>query len=225
MSGFGQEQARRYEAWFDTPFGRRADLAEKRIAAHLLRYFPDARSVLEVGCGTGHFARWFAGRGLYVAGLDMSAPMLAASNEISPGLEVVRGDAMRLPFASGSFDLVAIITALEFFERPEVALAEAARVARLGLLLGVLNRRSPIALWRRLRSGSHKGVYGEARFYTRRELECLVKEVLGAQAGDVLWETGLYPLSWCDNLNKLPLGAFIGMSVRLNREVNPQAAR
>ena len=38
---------------------------------------------LEVGCGTGHFTRWFGGQGLQATGLDLSLPMLA----------VFRGDA------------------------------------------------------------------------------------------------------------------------------------
>lgn len=47
----------RYEDWYTGP-GRRADRLEKRLLATLLEQFPDAETVLEIGCGTGHFTRW-----------------------------------------------------------------------------------------------------------------------------------------------------------------------
>ncbi|MBN1135320.1 MAG: hypothetical protein JXM73_01975, partial [Anaerolineae bacterium] len=46
-----------YEAWYETT-GRRADRLEKALLKQLLARFPQASSLLEVGCGTGHFTRW-----------------------------------------------------------------------------------------------------------------------------------------------------------------------
>jgi hypothetical protein len=39
--------------------GRRADRLEKALMRQLLAHCPWASSLLEVGCGTGHFTRWF----------------------------------------------------------------------------------------------------------------------------------------------------------------------
>ncbi len=55
--------AERYEQWY-SGHGRRADRLEKRLLAQLLEDFPGASTVLDVGCGTGHFTRWMASRGL-----------------------------------------------------------------------------------------------------------------------------------------------------------------
>lgn len=217
MKRFDTQQASNYERWFDTPFGRRTDRVEKAILGQLLRDYPGTGSVLEVGSGTGHFARWFASTGLSVVGLDVSKSMLAVSRDLCPQVDVVLGDALHLPFADSSFDLVAMITSLEFVSQPGVALQEAARVARQGILLGVLNSISPIAAWRRLGMLGKRGVYSQARFYSPYGLERLARRSLGTRASSVRWETGLYTLPWLDGLTCLPFGAFIGMSVGLNK--------
>ena len=130
----------------------------------LLQAFPQLDSVLEVGCGTGHFSRWLDDQGLAVVGLDLSPVMLAEARALD-GVPLVRGDARRLPFADGVFDLVAFITTLEFLEQPREALAEALRVARCGMVLGVLNRCSLLGLQRRLKGFFRPTVYDAAHFY------------------------------------------------------------
>jgi SAM-dependent methyltransferase len=72
-------EASRYEGWYETARGRRADRAEQSLLAWLLGWFPGARRVLEVGSGTGHFTRWLAARGFSVIGLDRSPAMLRAA--------------------------------------------------------------------------------------------------------------------------------------------------
>ena len=66
--------ASRYDQWYAGP-GRDADILEKELLGELLCSFPNAHSVLEVGCGTGHFTRWLAEKGLEAVGLDVSDPM------------------------------------------------------------------------------------------------------------------------------------------------------
>ena len=56
----------RYEVWYTTPRAYRAGQAERALLAWLLRSFPQVRSVLEVGCGTGHFTAWLVSIGLRV---------------------------------------------------------------------------------------------------------------------------------------------------------------
>ncbi len=55
-----------YETWYETD-GRTADIAERRLIRWLLSGVPQAQSLLEVGVGTGHFARWLASEGYRVA--------------------------------------------------------------------------------------------------------------------------------------------------------------
>ena len=106
------ELASSYEGWYHGP-GRRASRLEKRLLGSLLGGFDSPRSALEIGCGTGHFSRWLGGRGLTVTGVDTSLPMLAES--VGHGASrVVVGDGGLLPFDDLSFDLVLMVTVLEF---------------------------------------------------------------------------------------------------------------
>ena len=205
------QQAERYEAWFSSPFGRRADRVEKRMIRGLLADFSESRSLLEVGCGTGHFTEWFASRGLWAVGLDRLPSMLTFAQGRRPDLPFVLADATRLPFGDATFDVVALVTVLEFLDAPEPALREACRVARYGLILGVLNRLSPVALWRKLRRAA---AYRSARFFSPGQLERLLRISLGYRSINIRWQTGLYPTHWLDQCTSLPFGAFAGLSVR-----------
>jgi len=144
-------------------------------------------------------------------GLDLSAPMLAQAQALdSPPL--VRGDAHRLPFADGAVDLAVLITTLEFLARPQEALTEALRVARRGLVLGVLNLWSPLGLARRVGGLFRPSVYSAARFYSVWELQRIVRSVAGPKA-KVIWRTTLFPWGIPRRPSSLPWGGFIGMAV------------
>jgi ubiquinone/menaquinone biosynthesis C-methylase UbiE len=200
----------RYERWFDSPFGQRADQIEHQILGHLLSGVDGVRSLLDVGCGTGHFAALWAANGLTAVGLDRDADMLAFAQEHRPGFPVMPGDALALPVPDRSVDVVAMVTVLEFLDDPEQALWEAARAARRALLLGVLNSASPVAWSRRLRRAR---AYRHARFYSPWSLKQLVRRAIRDRQMIVYSKTGLYPVSWLDGLRMLPCGAFIGMRV------------
>jgi len=201
-----------YEPWFATPEGRRADGLEKAALARVLAALEPPGALLEVGCGTGHFGRWLAERGWCVVGLDHSAPMLAqARSRGSP--PAVRGEALTLPFPDGAVDVTALVTVLEFLPDARAALAEAWRTARRGLLLGVLNRASPIAWARRVESLRRPDVYNTARFYGPGELARLVRETAGRPV-EIAWTTTLWPRWLPLEGGPLPGGAFIALAAR-----------
>ncbi len=208
---FDEKVAAHYEAWYESPEGRRADALEKALLTHLLARFSGARTVLEVGCGTGHFSRWMQAQGMRVVGLDLSGPMLAQARAMN-GVPLIQGDAHRLPIASGAFDLVVMVTTLEFLRCPREAIAEALRVARHGLILGVLNRWSPLGLSRRLAGLFRPTVYRAARFYSVGELKRLLRAAAGPPA-HILWRTTLFPRGCPWQQAALPWGGFIGMAV------------
>jgi ubiquinone/menaquinone biosynthesis C-methylase UbiE len=213
-SVFDKQAAAHYEDWYETPEGRRADVLEKAALHRLVEGFSGARSILEVGCGTGHFSRWLNDQGLMAAGLDRSAPMLAEAKALN-GVPLVMGDAHRLPFADGAFDLTALVTTLEFLERPREALAEALRVARRGVVLGMLNRWSLLGLQRRLTGLFKPTTYGAARFYGMDELKRLLQSVAGERAR-IVWHTTLFPRGWPWAEARLPWGGFIVMALLLS---------
>ncbi len=196
-----------YEAWYQTA-ERRADRLEKALLERLLAGFPQASTILEVGCGTGHFTRWFAEQGLQATGLDLSRPMLVEAARLgSP--PCVHGNALALPFSTGAFDLVALVTTLEFLPEPVQALAEALRVARQGLVLGVLNRQSLLG-WQSKREGGP--IWGVAQFFAPAKLTDTVQCAAGRPVR-IEWRTTLWPV-WSGAL-PLPWGGFVGMAVML----------
>ena len=195
-----------YEAWYGTA-GRRADRLEKALLKRLLADLPQSSTLLEVGCGTGHFTRWFAEQGLQAMGLDLSRLMLAEAVRLGSPL-CVHGDALALPFSNGAFDLVALVTTLEFLPEPFQALAEALRVARQGLVLGVLNRQSLLGRHLKREGGP---IWGVARFFAPAELSRLVQRAAAGRLVEISWRTTLWPV-WSGAL-PLPWGGFVGMAV------------
>lgn len=199
-----------YEAWYETE-GRIADEAERGLLGQLLAGWPQAQTAVEVGTGTGHFARWLANAGYRVVGIDRSAPMLCEAARRG-GIRLVRADAGALPFATAAFDVALLITTLEFLPQPVRALQEAARVARLGIVLGVLNRWHPLA-WQRKRS--RLALWQAAHFYSPFELARLVQRAMGNRVIHITWHTTLLPGLRPRRSSRLPLGAFIGMRLTL----------
>lgn len=117
---------------------RRA-LQEERHAsleAQLLRLLAPLRGderALDVGCGTGALAYALAPHVGEVVGVDASEAYLQAAREKAPeGCTFVHGEAEALPFPYGDFDLVGCLRVLHHVHRPELVVAELARVTRRG---------------------------------------------------------------------------------------------
>jgi len=108
--------------------GRIALLEIPRVVS-LCREGIEAARVLDVGTGTGLFAEAFAKDGCEVAGVDPNADLLAIARQHAAGVFLV-GTAERLPFESGSFDLVMMGHVLHETDNRAAALREARRVAR-----------------------------------------------------------------------------------------------
>ena len=208
---FDKSVAAHYEAWYETPEGRRADKLEKAVLGWLLQGFSGLGSVLELGCGTGHITRWLSDEGWAAVGLDLSAAMLTEAQALD-GVPLVQSDARRLPFTDSAFDVAAFITTLEFLGRPREALAEALRVARCGVVLGVLNRWSVLSLQRRLAGLFRRTVYDAAHFYGVGQLKRLLRSVTSGR-GHIIWRTTLFPRRWPWSRARLPWGGFIGMAL------------
>lgn len=77
------------------------------------RFFPGARSFLEVGCGTGFVLSGLAAafRGLETTGSEVAAEGLAFAARRTPGARLMQMDARQLPFreefdVAGAFDVI-----------------------------------------------------------------------------------------------------------------------
>jgi demethylmenaquinone methyltransferase/2-methoxy-6-polyprenyl-1,4-benzoquinol methylase len=97
---------------------------------------PGAR-VLDVATGTGMVAAELLARwaGCTVVGIDQSPQMLAGARARFAGdgrVELVEGQAERLPFADDSFDALTFTYLLRYVDDPPATLRELARVVRPG---------------------------------------------------------------------------------------------
>lgn len=149
-----------YEAWYHTPRGAWVSSIEFSLLMKLLPRSPEG-TLLDVGCGTGHFSRLFAHTGLDVTGVDPDHNALCFARSCGTRVSYVDGDASALPFPENSFDSCCAITSLCFVEDPVSALKEMWRVSRRGVILGLLNRHSLLYL----RKHGH-GAYRHARWDT-----------------------------------------------------------
>ncbi len=94
----------------------------------------EPRKVLDIGCGGGFLSNALSALGHTVTGLDQAAESLqiAAAYDTSGKVKYERGDALSLPYAAHSFDVVCAMDFLEHVEEPARAIAEAARVLTPG---------------------------------------------------------------------------------------------
>ena len=204
-----------YEAWYATPRGRRTDRAERALLERLLAPFATARRALEIGCGTGHFAAWLAGRFPHVLGLERSPSMLAEARRRHPRLHLVQGDAHALPLRARAVDLGVFITTLEFLERPAVALGEAVRVSRQGVLIVALNRWSRAGLSRRWGADARGSRLGRAQDFTLMSLRTIASAAAGPRLRALRWASALFPGD-VGVQALIPFGDVVGVTVELS---------
>lgn len=96
----------------------------------------DARSVVDVGAGTGKFTALLGAPGREVIAIEPSAEMLDALRAAVPGGRAEQGSGERMPLPDAYADVVTFAQAWHWVDAA-AATAEAARVLRPGGLLGL----------------------------------------------------------------------------------------
>jgi SAM-dependent methyltransferase len=200
-----------YEAWYHTSRGRWISDIEFELLLRLMR--PTAgESLLDVGCGTGHFSRRFAQRDLSVTGIDPDNNAIEFAERQADNVTYRPGSAQMLPFPDQAFDHVVAITSLCFIERPQDALIKMWRVTRQTLTLGLLNRHS---LLYRLKHG--RGGYQDARWDKASEvlnnwipLLAPTPENITVRTA-ILFPQGARPAQWVEAClpNRMSWGGFL----------------
>ena len=123
------EVAARYDLT-NTVLSLGQDRGWRKAVAAALDLRPGQR-VLDLAAGTATSSAALARSGASVVGCDFSLGMLRAAKP-HDGVELVAGDALRLPFADATFDAVTISFGLRNTADPDRALAELLRVTRPG---------------------------------------------------------------------------------------------
>lgn len=134
-------------------FARTADLVAARQdarAAELgerVRAFVEPRGderALDVGTGAGALALALAPLVGEVTGVDVEPALLARARDRAPAnATFVEADATALPFEDASFDLAGTMRTLHHVTRPELVVAELARVTRPGGTVLVVDQLAP----------------------------------------------------------------------------------
>lgn len=88
--------------------------------------------VLDLGCGTGNFAKALNPRVKTIIGIDISSGMLRKAIPKSKGFPLVRGNVEYLPFESGTFDCAFAVQVLHHVEHKGLFLKEVYRALKHG---------------------------------------------------------------------------------------------
>jgi ubiquinone/menaquinone biosynthesis C-methylase UbiE len=123
---------------------RAAELGQK-----VLRFVSPSgdERALDAGSGAGALAFALAPHVREVVAVDVVPELLEQGRRRATSVanvEFVEGDATKLPFELGSFDLAGSLRSLHHIARPELAVAELARVTRPGGRVLVVDQLAPI---------------------------------------------------------------------------------
>jgi ubiquinone/menaquinone biosynthesis C-methylase UbiE len=125
------------------------DARAAELEAKVVRFVvPDsAERALDSGTGSGALAFALAPHVREVVGVDVVPELLEQARkraEQVPNVAFVEGDVTKLPFGYGEFDLAGTLRTLHHIARPELAVAELARVTRSRGRLLVVDQIAPV---------------------------------------------------------------------------------
>jgi SAM-dependent methyltransferase len=133
-----------YSRYYDLLYRDKDYAGEAEYIAGLIRtYAPDARTVMEIGCGTGAHAAELAGMGYEVSGVDMSEGMLESAearrasspHDVASRLTFSHGDARSVRLGK-KFDVVMSLFHVMSYQTSNADLAAAFATAREHLKSG-----------------------------------------------------------------------------------------
>lgn len=133
---------RHAQVWSNGPFEKVADtISDLHVQlVEALRPQP-GEQWLDLACGSGNVAELAASAGAVVTGLDLSPRLIDVAREraAAAGFDIhyVVGDAQKLPFDDGAFDVVSSAVGIMFAPDHAKAAAELARVTRSGGRIGL----------------------------------------------------------------------------------------
>jgi ubiquinone/menaquinone biosynthesis C-methylase UbiE len=211
---FNRENIDCYEDYYEGRY-KRAEIWQKKILAKLIKKDERIKTLLEYGCGTTRFTRWWNEIGIEATGADISPFMLGEGNRLFDG-DLVWADAHHMPFKDNTFDALAFIATFAYYDNPVQVIREAARAGRYGMIFGIMNRNSTKVVRRRIQQAFGANPYYEtAHFYTPKQLINTIQKALKGRLYSIEWTaTGLpkwFPIQRCG----LPIGDFFALHVKL----------
>ena len=210
---FQRDLASSYEEWYEGPY-KHAEIWQKRVLGRLIAADTRVKTVLEYGCGTSRFTRWWPEIGLEATGTDISPFMIAEALGRFDG-DLVLADSAHMPYRDRTFDAVAFVTTFEYYPNPVKVVREAARVGRYGILFGMIHKITPRTIRRRAQQLLGRNpFYKTARFYSLWSLRRVIAEALGDEPYTISWSCTGLPKWWPVQEWHVPVGDFLGVYVR-----------
>lgn len=210
---FNREHTDTYELWYEGRY-KRAEVWQKRIIEQLIKKDDRVETLLEFGCGTTRFTRWWKDIGIEASGGDISPFMLGQGAHLFDG-DLVLADSHFMPFKDNTFDALAFITTFEYYRDPVKVIREAARVGKHGIVFGMMNRNSPKIVRRRIQETFGKNpFYVTATFYTPRKLTEVIHQALKGREYSIEWSATGLPKWFPVQQWNVPYGDFFGLYVQ-----------
>ncbi len=212
---FNREHTDTYELWYEGRY-KRAEVWQKKVMEQLVSADKRVKTLLEFGCGTGRFTRWWKEIGIEASGGDISPLMLSQAIHLFDG-DLVMADSHHMPFKDHTFGALAFITTFEYYKDPVKVIREAARVGKYGIAMGMMNRNSPKVIRRRVQQLFGKNpFYVTATFYTPAKLKAIIDEALVGREYTVTWTATGLPAWFPVQQWGLPYGDFFGLYVQFH---------
>jgi len=213
---FNDTTAKAYEQWLKSPIGYYIDTRRKKLICDLLAPVEGER-LLDVGCKTGNNLLFFRRKGCNVTGLDSSPSMIeTARNKLVYRADFHVGNPEDLPFSDDEFDIVTLITCLEFADNPQNIMEEAIRVSRKSVFVGFLNKYSFGAELNTMREIFHISPHSFNIWEMKRKIKAILPSVSFRWGSVVFLPLGWY--SFATNLEERisvinnPFGSFMGLT-------------
>ena len=155
----------KYDAWYDSEEGK--PLYESELLCLKPLIDVSFSPILEVGVGTGRFAKCFPG----TIGVDPAFNALKLAQQ--RGIQVVQAIGEMLPFKNVTFRCVLLMVTLCFVQNPLDVLKEAKRVLKRNgsIIIGLVPKDSPWGIFYETKKKQGHPFYSHARFYSRKDLE------------------------------------------------------
>lgn len=169
-----EEQAGRYDRWYEMPAGRILFEAELEALRAISAGLPGPR--LEIGVGTGRFADPL---GVDV-GVDLAYGVLSlyrlrrrGAGAAAGAVHLLQADGARLPFTPATIGTAFLIVSLCFAADPLRLVEEAARVVRPGgaVVAALIDRESAWGRWYLEKKAAGHLFYRHARFFSAAEVQ------------------------------------------------------
>ncbi len=132
--------------------------------------YPSGGRIIDIGCGTGRTLSRYKERGARVIGVDLSVECAQIAKE--KGLNVVIGDARKLPIKTDFFDASINLGVFEHFAEIHTAISEQVRVTKNkgSVVVIIQNKWTPlnpfIKIFEFLRGKSKYGVVADGYKYS-----------------------------------------------------------